>query len=50
MEVSEFMSLTEYADRIIVMHEEYFVSNNYLGKFAKEIIHQSPSVTYMQAS
>lgn len=41
-------TLIEYAEKgssdliMILTHEEFLASNNYLGKFAKEVIHQSP--------
>lgn len=41
-------TLLNYANKgnfdliMILTHEEFIASNNYLGKFAKEIIHQSP--------
>ena len=41
-------ALLEYADKgnsdliMILAHEEFIASNNYLGKFANEIIHKSP--------
>lgn len=41
-------TLLDYAESansdliMILTHEEYFASNNYLGKFAKEIMHKSP--------